>query len=207
MELSLYWQIIKDRLKLIVTVLLIVWLGTAGYIVSQPTKYEASVTIAVNKPNPVSAREVSYFQYDKYYSLQASSLYADTLAAWLASPGTAQEIFQTAELPVPNISLKKLAKIFKPRRLPQVTLVVNVSDQDPERATRLIKAVVTTMNRKTAESQQNDNSDNYFNLLADTPVVAKVKTDYPLTIAISTLAGLIIGLSLAISLGQKKQRS
>ncbi|TSC65894.1 MAG: hypothetical protein CEO22_303, partial [Candidatus Berkelbacteria bacterium Gr01-1014_85] len=50
MELSLYWQIIKDRLKLIVTVLLIVWLATAGYVVSRPDKYEASVTIAVNKP-------------------------------------------------------------------------------------------------------------------------------------------------------------
>ncbi len=149
---------LRDYIKIIgrywITILVIT-LGLAAVIAIwsevQPIKYDASATVVVNKPDTVPQRTANYFLYDKYYSIQASSLYADTLTAWLSSASTAKEIYEKAGYPVPNVSIKSLGKIFKPRRLPPVTIDIDVIDTDQSKAQKLADAAVEILNEKTQQ--------------------------------------------------------
>ncbi len=190
MELKDYMRIIAKSWSTIFGVAVVIALITIAWTLLQTPKWDASNTIVVNKANPVPQRGASYYQYDKYYSIQASSLYADTLGAWLSSPDTATEIYLTAGLPVPSVSLKKLAKIFKPRQQPPVTLNITVTDRDKTKAQTLVNAAVKVISSKVEKQRKADDPDQYFTLISGRTVVAENKQD----IVVNTLLGLIGGL-------------
>lgn len=197
MELKDYIRIISKSWLMILIITLLVTLATVIWSKVQPLKYESGVTLVVNKPNTVPQRAVGYYQYDKFYSIEASSLYADTLTSWLSSAGTAKEIFEYAGLPVPNVSLKKLGRIFKPRRLPPVTIGVTVINKDRERAEKLVKAAVAVVEEKTEEQRRGDDPDHHFAIIAGPTVTAEVRQSIALNSLLGLIAGLIIGLAVA----------
>jgi capsular polysaccharide biosynthesis protein len=197
MELRDYLQLIRKSWLMIAVMALIVSVGSALWAQLQPVKYEASATIVVTKPNTVPQRSANYFQYDKYYSIQASGLYADTLAAWLSSAGTAEEIFIKAGYPVPSTSIKKLGRIFKPRRQPPVTITLNLVDPDRDKAQKLVNAAVTIMKEKTDLQQKTDDPENYFNIINGPTVLAEVRPDLVINTGVGLLAGLVLGFIVA----------
>lgn len=197
MELKDYLRIIGQGWALILGLTASVTLLVIAWTVYQPLKYESSVAVVVNKPNPVAQSGANYFQYDKYYSIQASSLYADTLAAWLASPSTAKEIYAKAGLTVPDVPLKKLSRIFKPRQLPPVTLNVTAKDKDQTRAERLANAAAAILEEKTEEQNKSDNPEHHFILIKGQTVTAAARPDFIINTLVGLVAGLIIGLSTA----------
>lgn len=206
MELKDYLSIIaKSWLSILfttlaITLIVIVWSTMI------PLKYESSATVVVNKPNTVPQRGASYYQYDKYYSIQASSLQADTLTAWLSSPSTAKEIYEKADLPVPDVNLKKLSRIFKPRRLPPATLNITVKDAQKERAEKLVAAAVAVLEDKTAEQRRGDDPEQQFNLISGAIVTAEAKPDKAINAALGLVAGLFFGLVIAFG-GEYRRHS
>jgi len=194
MELRDYLKIIGRSWGIIAGITIVVMILVGIWSVAQPLKYDASIAVAVNKPNVVPQRGASYFQYDKYYSIQASSLYADTLTAWLSSPSTAKAVFEKAGLPVPNVNLRKLGRIFKPRRLPPVSLIVTYTDVDKDKAEKLVNASVAVLQDRADQQRKNDDPDQYFTLLTDSTVVAENKQDLALNLVIALVGGLILGL-------------
>ncbi len=197
MELRDYLLIIGRAWKLIVGTTLAIVIAILVWSVLQPLRYESGATIVVNKPNTVSQRTANYYQYDKYYSIQAASLYSDTLAAWLSSPSTAREIFEKAGLPVPDVSLTKLGRIFKPRQLPPVTLSISVTDEDKAKAEKLVNASVEVLKGKTDQQNQTDDVDHYFTIISGKTVTAPKKQDLAINSLIGLIGGLILGLILA----------
>lgn len=197
MELRDYLKIIGKSWSFVLGITAITAILVGIWSVMQPVKYEASVTVAVSKPNTVPQRGANYYQYDKYYSIQASSLYADTLAAWLSSPSTAEEIFEEAGLPVPNVNLRKLGRIFKPRRLPPVSLNITASDRDKSKSEKLVNASVAILEARTTAQNKSDDPEHHFSLIKDKTVVAENRQDLTLNLAIGLLAGLLIGLMAA----------
>lgn len=193
MELKDYLKIIGKSwttifgIAALVTILITIWT------MIQPLKYDASNTIVVNKPDPVSQRTATYYQYDKYYSIQASSLYSDTLAAWLSSPDTAKEIYEKADYPVPDVSLKKLAKIFKPRQQPPVTVSVTIRDQDKDKAEKLVNASIDVLKTKVAQQHASDAQGDYFEVFNGKTIVLPARQDLLLNMVIGAVAGLILG--------------
>lgn len=192
---------LRDYLKLIgrswVTIVIISVIGAGlavAWAATRPTKYESSVTMVVNKPNTIPQRDVDYFQYDKYYSIQASSLFADTLSSLLSSPSTAQEIYTKAGLPVPDVNLTKLGRIFKPKRSQPATITLAVTEDDKTDAEKLINAAVAVMQDKTAEQHKGDDPDHYFTLISGAVATAEVKQDMALNLVVGLLAGLILSL-------------
>lgn len=197
MELKDYLRIIGRWWSTILGIAAGVTLLVMAWTVYRPVKYESSVALVVNKPNPVPQSGANYFQYDKYYSIQASSLFADTLAAWLSSPSTAKEIYEKADLAVPDVSLKKLSRIFKPRQLPPVTLNVTVKDRDGAKAERLVKAAASVIKEKTDEQLKSDNPEHHFIIIEGRTVTAPARPDFLLNTLVGLIAGLIIGLGTA----------
>ncbi len=197
MELKDYLKIIGRSWVTILGLAAAVAILTLAWSLLTPIKYESSAAVVVNKPNPVPQRGANYYQYDKFYSIQASSLQADTLTAWLSSAGTAKEIYEQAGLPVPEVNLKKLSKIFKPRRLPPATLNVTVADRDKARAEKLVTAAVDILEKRTEDQRKADDPDHYFNLLTSRVVTAPAKPDLMLNIVLGLIGGLILGLMTA----------
>lgn len=197
MELRDYLKILGQSWLSIALITLIVAVLTAVWSVAQPIKYESAITMMVNKPNTVPQRSANYFQYDKYYSIQASSLFADTLTAWLSSPSTAKEIYEKAGLTVPNVNLKKLGRIFKPRRMPPVALSVTVTDQDLDKAEKLVNAAADVLEEKTEQQRKGDDPDHYFTLISGSVVTAEAKPDLLLNTLIGLVGGFILGLIVA----------
>lgn len=197
MELKDYLRIIAKWWSTILGLTVIINLLIIAWTIFQPVKYESSVAIVINKPNLVPQSGASYFQYDKYYSIQASSLYADTLAAWLASPSTAEEIYIKAGLAVPDLSLKKLSRIFKPRQLPPVTLNVTVKDRDKAKAELLVNTAARVLEEKATEQGRDDSTEHRFTIIKGKTVTASAKPDFVLNTLAGLIAGLIIGLGSA----------
>jgi capsular polysaccharide biosynthesis protein len=196
MELRDYLKILGNSWLTIALITLAAAGLAAAWSKAQPSKYESSVTMVVNKPNTIPQRSVEYFQYDKYYSIQASSLFADTLTAWLSSPSTAQEIYVKAGLPVPDVNLKKLSRIFKPSRMQPATISLTVREDEKVEAEKLINAAVAVMQDKTTQQHEGDDPDHYFSLISGAVATAELKQDTLLNVAIGLLSGLVLSLIL-----------
>jgi capsular polysaccharide biosynthesis protein len=193
MELKDYLKIIGKSWATIFGIAAIVTILVTIWTMIQPLRYDASNTIVVNKPDPVSQRDASYYQYDKYYAIQASSLYSDTLAAWLSSPDTAKEIYEKAGYPVPDVTIKKLAKIFKPRQQPPVTVSVTIRDQDKDKAERLVNAAVDVLKSKVDQQHASDAQGDHFEIFNGKTIVLPAREDLLLNMVIGAVAGLIVG--------------
>lgn len=199
MELKDYLKIITSSWSFILGVTVVTTLVFTIWSIMQPLRYDASNTIVVHKPDQVAQKTAAFYQYDKYYSIQASSLYADILASWLASPDTAKEIFEQADYPVPDVSLKKLTKIFKPRRQPPVTISVTIRDQDKEKAERLVNGAIEVLKNKVTLQQSNEVVGENFAIFNGKTIVVPARVDLLLNMVLGLIAGLLLGFTAAFT--------
>lgn len=193
MELKDYFKIIKQSLAVIIALFVLGGLGGYLWAKKQPIKYETSASAVVDKPSTAAAAGETY-RYDKYYALQASGLFADSLAAWLSSPSGVHEAYEKAGLPVPEISLKKLSQTFRVNREPTSSLVVSIVDTDQSRSEKLANAAMSALEEQLTAQRSDEDPDQFFTLAKNQVVTGKVKASPAVNSVLGALGGLILGL-------------
>src|SRR3990167_824099 len=137
MELREYFRII-GRYKIIFWgVVILALAGTILFTKLQPKSYLASTTITVNKASSLKQSQVNYYLFDNYYNVQSSGLFSQIITSWFSSPALVKEIYSKADISLPPVSQKKLAKIFKAVRQEPATINISVTNSNKEEAEKL----------------------------------------------------------------------
>lgn len=201
MELRDYLHILRPYLALLIAIP--VGLFLLGYVLSarQPVKYDASTTLTVEKQQAVPQAASNFYQYDKYYAQLAGTIFADTVAGWLRSPGPVVEIYTRAGLPVPSGSAADVGRVFRVGKGQNTTvMVLTVTDVSADNARKIIETAKSVVNDKIAELKSKNNDPSYF-LISSTPTETfTVKPQPILTALLGGISGLIVAFALAFIL-------
>ena len=188
-----------------VFIVIVVLSGAAAYLFtrSQKTNYTASTTLTVNKSSTLKQSEAAYYLYDNYYNVQSAGLFSAIVTTWFESPALVKEIYQTANLEVPNISQSKLAKTFKALRQEPATINVTISGNDKDQLDKLINAAATVLQEKTNELGKN--SDSFYEIAMFNPIISTNHPHYLLNTIIGLFAGILLGAIVALGINYFKE--
>lgn len=193
MELREYFRIIGKYQWLFWTIVLVVVIATFLFSRFQPKSYLASTTLTVNKASALKQSQIDYYLFDNYYNVQSSGLFSQIVTSWFESPAVVKEIYKKADIPLPQVSQKKLSKIFKAVRQEPATINVSFSGSQKEEAEKLINAAAEIMQEKTNELGKAD-QENIYDIVKFSSIVSETTPN----IWLNTLIGLVAGLILAI---------
>lgn len=193
-ELYNYITILKKRFLIFITIIIVITLGTYIFSIKQAPGYQATGTVVISQTTTADQSKAPYFTYDNYYSIQASGLFADTILNWLVSPSTVVNIYQKANLPVPQVNGQKLSKIFQTRKeiVTSNVGVFSIQGKDKDEITKLSQAAVElTKEKSTSLGQETSNP---YIITTFGPEILTVKTNVLLNTIIAFIASLFLGL-------------
>lgn len=204
MELKEYFKIIGRYGKVFWGLVIITGLAAFLFTKFQPKSYLASTTLTVNKSSSLRQSEVNYYLFDNYYNVQSSGLFSQIVVSWFGSPAVVKEIYDKADVSIPNVSQKKLVKTFKAIREEPATINVSLSGTDKAETEKLINASAALMQEKTNELGRAD-KENVYDIVKFSPIVTDTTPNLWLNTLIGLLAGAILGAILALSVDYFKR--
>ncbi len=177
-------------------------LGTAVFVaavagltaMTRPAGVEASIAFAVNRINRETTPD---FQYDGYYALQASDLYAQTVVSWFSTPAVVRDIYAKANLPTDLGTLGAYAAKFQTKKYSAQNIVVRFTEQDEPTAAKLAAAVIAALRDRTATLNETADRKSLFEIVASDPVIAPRRPPVATVTVLGGLAGVLLGLFLA----------
>ncbi len=201
MELKKYLRILKNYFGFILIFTVITALAAYLGSVYKPAVYEGGLTFSISPVSQNTEENPPYYEYDGFYAIQASQLFANTVSAWLSSPDIVQAIYKEADINLNVSNVKELSEKIKTSvRTAQSTN--NITDvvfqaSNKTQIKKLAEATYTILNRKVQQfNQSTGNKINYKINQSGEPVIVKVTTN----IWLNTILGLIAGLILSIIL-------
>jgi len=196
MELKEYLRIFQKNFSIILLTVVVSVLVSLIFVFREHVTYQVNASLTLipksNLPAPI-------YEYDSYYALQSSGLFANTIVAWLQSPSNVKEIYQKAGLSLPSQNPKVLTGLIKSVLTPDsfsLGFQINASKEDEAKklgqsAIGLIKEQIEQYNRlATAKTQ--------FTLSVSKPVILQIKPNYFIIPTLGVLAGLALGIFLAL---------
>lgn len=180
----------KDKIIIIAIALIV---GILSVLIANllPAKYDASVALSVIR---VNREETSDYQYDGFYAIQASNLFAETIVSWLETPAVVREIYEQSGKKDAVASLSDFAGAFKAKKLSSQNITVKFSSKTEEEAKTLASSLVSVVEKKSQTSLETSKKESVFEIKSADPVIVKRAYDA----AITFFAGLITGLALGI---------
>ena len=205
MEFTDYLSILRRYAALVAgTTILFFSLGYLGT-VRRPPSFEASTTLTVEKPQSIPQATSQFYQYDEYYSQLASTLFADTIANWLRSPGPVVEIYQKAGLTPPQGSAAVVGRTFRVSKGEDTTVItLTVQDRDSGDAAKIIETAKGVLNAKVDELKTRNNDPSYFTLAATPAEVFRLRQNPVMTALLGAVSGLFVSLVVAFVLASLK---
>lgn len=134
-----YWNAVKNALPIILFVSLVSTLVAYG-ISSRATVFaQAHFSLMVS----LSDRETSgQYQFDGYYALSATELFAETLSSLITSPEAIVEAHSIVGIPLVSNNPRKVVKIVKAAKTASQLVQVTVIQESPSDALRLAEGVM-----------------------------------------------------------------
>ena len=179
-----------NKIKIIAIALVV---GISAVLIAKflPVKYDASVALNVIR---VNREETGDYQYDGFYAIQASNLFAETIVSWLETPAVVKEIYEQSGKKDAVLSLSDFAGAFKAKKLSSQNITVKFSSKTEEEAKMLASSLVSVVAKKSQASLETSKKEAVFEIKSADPVIVKRTYDA----AITFFAGLITGLALGI---------
>lgn len=143
-----YWRAMQRQLPKVVlfsvVVALVAW-GIAARI--RPT-HEVHFSYLVS----LSQRDnVNEYRFDGFYALQATDLFAATLAKWAAAPEVVVEAYQEAGLELPSEDPRSLTRAIRAEKVAPQLVTVTVRDQSRDMAEKLAQGLQSVMEKNVAD--------------------------------------------------------
>lgn len=197
MELKEYLKILQKNLSLIIITTILIALFAYIFTLRQPIVYEANGSLTII-PKP-SAELKNVYEYGGYYSLQAASLFGQTIAFWLQSPETVSSIYEKAGFQIEKTQTSKsLAKLIKTTLIPtSFSVKFQLKEKDKNKAKKLAEATTAVIQEKVAEFNQKAGSKDKFEIAASQPIIIEVQPKKGFNAGIGGVAGLVLGIFLA----------
>lgn len=199
MELREYFEIIGRHKRIFWGVVIIAIVATFIFTKIQPRSYLASTTLTINKSSALKQSETNYYLFDNYYNVQSSGLFSKIVVSWLESPAVVKDIYQKADLTLPNVSQNKLGKTFKAAWAEPATISVSISNPSKEDADKLINAAADVVQEKANELGKSD-QENIYDIVKFTPIVTETTPNLYLNLFIGLVAGIILSVIFVLAI-------
>lgn len=198
MEFYDFLILIRQKIILVLTIIIVLTGGTLYWTKKQPAKWQVVSTITVGKTTVVTQQKADYYLYDNYYPMQASGLVADTISNWLVSPSTVVEVFKRAGIPLPPGNARRLAKTFKTVQKTNRTNVVDftLDGTNPDEMKKIAFEFGKLAKERLKSLGQDDQNSAYVLLLTE-PAAIPIVTPYLLNGLAAFIASLILAAGLA----------
>lgn len=185
---------VRRALPWIVVGTLVIMTVTVAVAAYRPTSYTTSIAFSVNR---VNVEKTPYYEYDGYYAIQASDLFSQTIVSWFLTPSVLLDVYADAGVD-PNIdSLDRFTSRFKTRKYSAQNIVVKYMERDEATARALATAIIDTVERRAGELNQSADRKALFEVHGSTPVVVQNRVQWPLTIAVGLLVGMLASITVA----------
>lgn len=188
MELRDYLKIIRKRLALLVLVTLLA--GIFSFVLAYYKKpvSSASFSITITKEPEKTEKSTDFYQYDRFYNLQAVSFFADDVITFLHSPAIVAEIYQKSGFEPESKDNTALSRFFRINHEPDSgVLVVSFQERDSETARKLTLATKDVLVKKVEPP---------FKTAFTADNITSIKPNLTNTTAVGLVVGLILGLLL-----------
>jgi len=156
-----------------------------------PMKYDASLSLNIVR---VHREETPDYQYDGFYAIQASDLFAETLMSWFQTPSIEREIFQQGGLPDTVSGLSTYAGRFRAKKLSSQNIGIRFASKTEKEAKQLSTALVSVVSKHAGESLQTVKNEPVFEIKPTDTVIMKRQYDVVLTLIAGFLTGLLVGI-------------
>lgn len=188
MELRDYLKIIRKRLALLILVTLLAGIFSFGLAYYKKPVSSASFSLTITKEPEQTEKAADFYQYDRFYNLQAVSLFADNIITWLHSPAMVAEIYQKSGLGSESQNNTLLSRFFRINHEPDSgVLAVSFQARDKETAQKLTRATKDVLVKK-VESP--------FKVAFTVDNIALEKPNLTNTTVVGLVVGFILGLLL-----------
>lgn len=184
MELTRYLRFIKRNLPLIVVTALVVTVVSVGATLSQPVRYQSSSALLLTLKD---TRNITDYDFDQYYLLQAADLYAGTIVAWLNSPDVNQNVRTQAGAADGKIRGRKSGG----------TIELKATADTQQKANALVASATKLISDRSQSFATGSNRSNFGVQPADLGS-KPVKPSPGTSAAAGLVAGLLLGLVLAL---------
>lgn len=195
MELKEYLQIIKKDIKTFITLTVFAVVGTLAYFYFQPVNYVTSLTLNITR---MGIEETGEYRYDGFYRLQADERFAETVVEWLGSPRIVADIYETAKINSQNLTLTNLSKSLKAEKRSSQIVAVNFSSATPEGAQKISTGIVKVISKNTEKLNESQKEKNWFQIMAENPVIARNVPNYKIIFLASFLVGIFAAFWVAL---------
>ncbi|MFH1750005.1 MAG: hypothetical protein ABH837_03915 [bacterium] len=113
MEFKKYLIILKNYFGFILIFTIIA--GLTAYLGSiyKPVIYEGETTLLISPVPKSSIENPDYYEFDGFYAIQSSQLFANTVSGWLSSPDIVKSIYQEANLDLETKNIEELRERIK----------------------------------------------------------------------------------------------
>ncbi len=178
---------------LVLVCVLVPTIAAILFATSRADTYTTSLAFTVNRINKQSTTE---YQFDGYYALQASDLFAETVVSWFLTPSVIVEMYDRAGLDPQAESLGSLTSRFKIKKYSSQNIVVKFTSLTSEEASKLSDAVVAIVEDKAAALNQSADRKALFEAAGSKPVIVQ---DSKGTV-LAGVVGIVLGAFLALFL-------
>lgn len=189
MELKEYLAIIKNNLAVFLVAIILIIVGSFSYFIFRPVFYDASLVLNITRSG---TQETTDYKYDNFYRLQADEKFAETVVQWLKTPRVVADILSAANVDARNFNSKKLSGIFDAENLSAQIVLVSYGGKNPEEAKKISESVVSIISKNTELLNRDQKDNNWFEIVAQAPVISKRDFSAPIVLGGSFLVGMFI---------------
>ncbi len=209
MELKDYLSVFKRQIKLIIVITFVVTLTAFLVTLIIPVSYKTSVSFLISRADRQKTED---YQFDGYYTIQASELFANTVVGWCKTPSITSEVYKKAGFSASEVDIKDLSKKFKAKKTSSQIVEVQFIQKNEQEANNLVYALINTLEEQTNIIYQKKDQDISFEIIASSPVLSESHPNTVLNVLIGFLSGLFFSILLAFgweyfskTLNSKKQ--
>lgn len=197
-----YWETMRKQLPRIVlfsvVAALVAW-GIAARI--RPT-HEVHYSYLVS----LSQRDnVNEYRFDGFYALQATDLFAATLAKWVATPEVVVAAYQEAGLELPSEDPRALTRAVRAEKSAPQLVAVTVRSSSRETAENLARGLQRVMDRNVATYHAQGVPAVQFRVVVSEPWTGVTKIFVPIVVVATFVAAFLLAVN-AVLLAESFRR-
>lgn len=174
-----YGEVVRRRLPLVVLISVIAAVVALVAAKQIQTRHEVHFSYLVS----LSARdEVSEFRFDGYYALQATDLFASTLARWVETPEVIVTAYQEAGLELPSPDPRQVTRAVRAEKAAPQLVTVTVYGSTQEKAQALARGLRQVMERNVARYHDKGGRAVTFTAVATEPWSGVTRVSVPVVV-------------------------
>lgn len=168
---------------------------TAIVVPRLPPGVDAVLTFTVHIPERPPSGE---YEFDGFYALQATDLFAETLAGWMTSPQFVAEVYSRTGLPQPAASVRQLGRVFTARKVSGQLVELKFRARAADDAARLSREASIVLGQRTERFNAAGKGSQEFSAVSAEPLIIPVRRSAPLRALVSALITAVVAANILL---------